>query len=412
MTNLGGVEQLTHLLIAPMGGVIAVGQCRTPTSTTKFCLVKYQSNGTIDVSFGVNGVVQTELVAAIDSGGTYAEAATVQADGKLVVGGYCYSGLSPPTTCVARYDADGSLDPTFNGSGSLIVNLGAVASMPAVSSSGVRDLAVQTDGSILMAVACQDGAQADVCVSKLHGNGTLDAAFGTGGATIVYDVSGSEHANGIYVESSGRIVLSSQCVGASRIFFDVCLIRLNANGSLDSTFGENGKVRIDFARGLDFFSLGNTADDGKVLLAGTCNDETNSQSFGCLVRLKGGPYSPLTCALNADASDTITPSTDALLLARYLLGYRGNALTDDALGQNATRTGQALETYLASLDLDADGDGQSLATTDGLLILRAMLGLTGDALTAGVVNTAHPNARNAQQILSWIESTHGVACLP
>lgn len=59
-----------------------------------------------------------------------------------------------------------------------------------------------------------------------------------------------------------------------------------------------------------------------------------------------------------------------------------------------------------------DGDGQSLAMTDGLLILRAMLGLSGDALTAGAVNTAHPNARNAQQILTWIETTHGVACLP
>ena len=50
--------------------------------------------------------------------------------------------------------------------------------------------------------------------------------------------------------------------------------------------------------------------------------------------------------------------------------------------------------------------------TDGLLLIRAMLGLAGDALTAGATNAAHPNVRNAQQILSWIESTHGVACLP
>lgn len=41
-----------------------------------------------------------------------------------------------------------------------------------------------------------------------------------------------------------------------------------------------------------------------------------------------------------------------------------------------------------------------------------MLGLSGDALTAGAVNAVHPNARNAQQILTWVESTHGVACLP
>ena len=232
VTNIGG--QLTHLLLEPMDGVIAVGQCRTAATTTKFCMVKYQSNGAIDVSFGTNGVVQTELVAAVGSGGTFAEAAAVQPDGKLIVGGYCYSGLSPPTTCVARYDANGSLDPTFNGSGSLIVNLGGVASMQAISSSGVRDLAVQTDGSILMAVACQDGAQADVCVGKLHGNGRLDTSFGTRGASIFFDASGSEHANGIYVESSGRIVLSSQCVGASRIFFDVCLFRFNATGSIES----------------------------------------------------------------------------------------------------------------------------------------------------------------------------------
>mgnify|MGYP003733293669 CR=1 FL=1 len=410
VTNLGG--QLTHLLLVPMDGVIAVGQCRTAATTTKFCLVKYQSNGAIDVSFGTDGVVQTELVAAVGSGGTFAEAATVQPDGKLIVGGYCYSGLSPPTTCVARYNANGSLDPTFNGSGSLIVNLGAVASMPAISSSGVRDLAVQTDGSILMAVACQDGVQADVCVAKLHENGGLDTSFGAKGASIFFDASGSEHANGIYFETSGRIVLSSQCVGASRIFFDVCLIRLNANGSLDSTFGENSKVRIDFALGLDFLGLGNPADDGKVLLAGRCNDETNSQSFGCLIRLKGGPYNPLSCVLNTDANNTVDPATDGLLLTRYLLGFRGDALTIGALGLNPTRTGQALETYLASLNLDADGDGQALAMTDGLLMLRAMLGLTGGALTQGATNAAHPNVRDAQQILTWIESTHGVACLP
>ena len=104
-------------------------------------------------------------------------------------------------------------------------------------------------------------------------------------------------------------------------------------------------------------------------------------------------------------------TSDALLITRYLLGIRGDALGTSALGLYPTRTGQALETYLASLDLDADGDGQSLATTDGLLLLRAMLGLTGDALTQGATNAAHPNVRNAQQILSWIESTHGVACL-
>lgn len=53
--------------------------------------------------------------------------------------------------------------------------------------------------------------------------------------------------------------------------------------------------------------------------------------------------------------------------------------------------------------------------TDGLLMLRAMLGLSGDALTTGAMgkpSAAHPTLRSAQQILQWIETTHGVACLP
>ena len=116
--------------------------------------------------------------------------------------------------------------------------------------------------------------------------------------------------------------------------------------------------------------------------------------------------------MNADANQTVDPAIDATLITRYLLGLRGDALTTGALGQNSARTGQALETYLASLNLDADGDRQALAMTDGLLILRAMLGLTGTALTQGATNASHPNVRSAQEILTWIESTHGVACLP
>lgn len=124
------------------------------------------------------------------------------------------------------------------------------------------------------------------------------------------------------------------------------------------------------------------------------------------------PYASATCSLNVDGSLATHVLSDGVLVLRYLLGLRGAALTTGALGPNPTRTGQALEDHLASLNLDADGDGQALAMTDGLLILRAMLGLTGTALTQGATNASHPNVRNAQQILTWIESTHGVACLP
>lgn len=190
----------------------------------------------------------------------------------------------------------------------------------------------------------------------------------------------------------------------------MCVRGFDSLGNPLGNFGRNSIVRLSFATYGESVSRLLFADHDKLLVAGTCNVSVGNNL--CLARLKGGPYNPLSCALNVDANQTIDSATDALLLTRYLLGLRGNALIAGALGLNATRTGQALETYLASLDLDVDGDGQSLATTDGLLLIRAMLGLTGDALTHGATNAAHPNVRNAQQILSWIESTHGVACLP
>jgi len=175
------------------------------------------------------------------------------------------------------------------------------------------------------------------------------------------------------------------------------------NGSVDSNHQRAGAMRLD--------------QFDRPSLFGQCLDSAQTTQWNaCMARLRGGPYDPMTCSLNGDANGALAAVSDGQMIARYLLGLRGTALTNGAVGPNPGRSNAEIETYLADLlaqgKLDADGDGQSLAMTDGLLILRAMLGLTGEALTAGAVNTAYSNARNAQQILTWIESTHGVACLP
>ena len=187
------------------------------------------------------------------------------------------------------------------------------------------------------------------------------------------------------------------------------------NGDIDRTFGSFGITSIDSYPPPIYYvaKVGlTTQSDGKILLASGCPARAGNYFDLCVFRLDRGAYDAAGCALNLDRNGVVAASSDALLAVRYLLGFRGDALTTGALGLNPTRTGPALETYLASLNLDADGDGQALAMTDGLLMLRAMLGLTGIALTQGATNASHPNVRNAQQILSWIENTHGVACLP
>ena len=102
--------------------------------------------------------------------------------------------------------------------------------------------------------------------------------------------------------------------------------------------------------------------------------------------------------LDIDASAPTTPydaASDGVLLIRYLLGYRDSALVTGAIspvaGRNATQIAQHIATNLTRFDVD--GDGQTLATTDGVMILRRLLGITSAAaITQGVKNSIRSDA--------------------
>lgn len=107
--------------------------------------------------------------------------------------------------------------------------------------------------------------------------------------------------------------------------------------------------------------------------------------------------------LNIDDSDAATryrPDTDGVLLLRYLFGLRGAALTAGALGSNPQRSSAQIEAHIAVnlAAFDVDGDTKVLATTDGLMILRRLLGLSGTALTAGAKNSARSDVDIAAAI--------------
>jgi YVTN family beta-propeller protein len=132
----------------------------------------------------------------------------------------------------------------------------------------------------------------------------------------------------------------------------------------------------------------------------------------------GWPYSlgkfvsaPLPCALDVSGDTLVTAASDGLLIVRYVLGFRGAALTQGVSGIASGETATTIEQSIASLSLDADGDGVVRATTDGLLLVRAMLGLSGTGLIGNARNSAFPGVRSANQILQWVSDTHGSSCL-
>ncbi|MBP6531459.1 MAG: hypothetical protein KA260_15160 [Burkholderiales bacterium] len=402
---------IIDLAIRADGRIVALGSCQLESPVTNFCVAQFLTDGTLDASFGTAG--QTLFAGGI--GYDVPASAVVDSAGRVVLAGTCYD--NPPNNpvvkfCLLRLTEAGTFDVTFGTNGKVLF---AVGSEPRVA----RVLFAAGE-KIVVSGTCMtssDGGGPRFCLSKFLNNGAIDVTFGTAGSVIVAPQANalhyySEQLGSATIDGNGLIVANGSCYDEyqSRL----CAKRLLADGKLDTSFGTNGSARFS-----SFIAVGSalrTQADQKIVSVGSCEIESGTIRDFCVIRLRGGPYNPLTCALNLDANATIDPATDALLITRYLLGYRGDALTTSAVGASPTRTNAEIETYLGALmqagTLDADGDGQSLAMTDGLLLIRAMLGLAGTALTNGATNAAHPNVRDAQQILTWIETTHGVACLP
>ena len=140
------------------------------------------------------------------------------------------------------------------------------------------------------------------------------------------------------------------------------------------------------------------SQDGGIACGATC-------TFGYVV----GSNILLTATPAADSvftgNGSYLPESDGLLILRYLLGLRGTALTTGALGAGATRTGDPqLPTYLIDIlpYLDVDGNGQVDALTDGLMIMRKLLGQTGAAITQGALGVGA--TRPAADIEAYIQT--------
>jgi uncharacterized delta-60 repeat protein len=202
-------------------------------------LVRYNADGSLDLTFGADGIVST----APDHS-TGADVA-VQADGKIVVAGSDFT--------VARYNSDGSLDASFGTGGTVADNFGT---------SGVSSLIVQADGKIVAAGLIVGSAHGDIAVARYDSNGNLDSSFGVGGK-ITTGFSSSSQVNSIVSQPDGKLV-----VAASANNGDFTLLRYNNDGSLDASFGTGGTVATDFASGTDGADSVTVQADGKIVVSG------------------------------------------------------------------------------------------------------------------------------------------------
>ena len=245
----------TAAALQPDGKIVVAGSSYSDSSSS-LALARYNNDGTLDLSFNGTGILV--MPDSLNLNG--AAAVAVQPDGKIVIAG---SGWA-----IVRLNSDGSLDTTFNGTG-------IVRTILAPGYATSHALALMTDGRIVVAGDYYDGSSPHFMAARYSSNGGLDTTFnGTGYVTTSYY--GAE-TNGVAVQPDGKIVLAGQ---ADTIF---AALRYTATGSLDTTFGGTGIVTTIVGPNFDVARAVALQPDGKVVVAGeSFRGQTTSYDFAVL----------------------------------------------------------------------------------------------------------------------------------
>lgn len=284
-------DECRGLVIEPNGKIVVVGSTHF-TNEWDLLVVRYNPEGSLDYTFGYQGKT-TVFFGSADDFGT---AILRQPDGKIVVGGVTDSGTTYDFA-LARFDTNGVLDNSFGNGGKVITD--------------IRDtddecytLALQTNGKILAAGYTENGYghQQDFSVVRYNTDGTLDDSFGTGGKVITTISTEIDEAQSITLQPDGKILVA----GFAKIdgFVNSALVRYNTNGTPDDTFGNSGIVIT--AAGTSCSSTAvRMQSDGKIVTGGY---SYGSSSDFLLMRYLSGLIVGLNEACNKDEFLTISPN--------------------------------------------------------------------------------------------------------
>lgn len=255
LTDFGGADEARGVAVQADGKIVAAGV--TTLVGGGFAVARYNTNGSLDSGFGSGGKVQTSF-----GGLEAAQAVAIQPDARIVVAGEVFiPGGGHTRFALARYSANGSLDPTFGAGGKVVTDL--------LASSRARSVAIQPDGKIV-AVGSKlvgPGNDRDFAAVRYNPDGSLDTSFGGAGYVITRFTSAFDQAEAVLSQPDGKIVAAGVANAFSPSTQDFALARFNPDGSLDGSFGVAGKVDTQDTRAAGAWSVA-IQPDRKLVVAG------------------------------------------------------------------------------------------------------------------------------------------------
>jgi uncharacterized delta-60 repeat protein len=222
-----GNTQAYGVAVQSDGKIVVAGNSKNGSHIV-FSLARYNTDGSLDTTFNTTGTVTT----AIGTGDSNANGVAIQSDGKIVAAGYAYNG-SQIVFALARYNTDGSLDTTFNSTGIVTTSINGV-------NDEANGVAIQSNGEIVAAGYSQYGSDYEFALARYTTDGALDTTFNVTGIVTTSINGVNDEVKGIAIQSDGKIVVAGSSYYGS--YYEFALARYTTSGILDTTFNTTGTV--------------------------------------------------------------------------------------------------------------------------------------------------------------------------
>lgn len=397
VTNLTvGRDSAADVAIQANGKIVVVGRT-VGRHYGKFALVRYRTDGRLDTTFGGNGIVTTNLARREDS----ASAVAIQPDGKIVVVGTANIASVSYVFAITRYERDGTLDAQFGKGGK--VRLGFSAG----GDDSAADVAIQPDGKIV--VVGSSYVLDSFALARLDPNGSLDTSFGGDGRVTTSVGPGADSAQAVAIQPDGKIVVAGESWTLSG-FDGIDVVRYEADGQVDPTFGNDGVATVEFTEGTD--GAGDMAravaiqPDAKIVVAGDAGGEAEYTSGFGLARFDadGSPdgtfHGDGKVVTNFtkwdDSASDLTIGADGRIVAAGVAGYGWDSVAtfaivryepdgtrDDSFGRGGklrTRFGAILPD---GLDIVGAGASGIAIQADGRIVVAGTVDRVADGRLDG-----------------------------
>ncbi len=313
VTDIDTLGDCVCVKVLSNGKILALGR-----GMHDFILVRYLSNGSKDSTFGINGIVIADNPNIV----AFVYDMAIQNDGKIVIAGSHHNGGSNYDALVFRLNVDATMDTTFGNAGMHLLQLG-------LDVDEALSVKLQNDGKIVLGGIVGTGNDRDFLLIRLKINGSLDSTFGNNGMQItaigpVYDICRT-----VCIQNDGKILASGYTYYNLPNARDLVIVRYNANGSLDNTFGTGG-ISVVMTDSIDYGSTAGVLPDGKIVVGGTRKTATAYDflltcfnSTGQLEATFGNGGATTTDYMGSNAANSLAVQNDGRIVVAGITNNNG-----------------------------------------------------------------------------------------